>query len=145
MQLGLWKRLKECGVVHRRFRRMLPAARRGRRKSLAAEHPSFSLPPRRVGSGIFLLPPGGGPGISPSPGEGSEIFLPPLGGRAGIFLPPLGGRAGIFLPPPGGGLGWGCTQADRALGRILRGGGIVVNCPSLWRTSRQPSSWTIRW
>lgn len=36
------------------------------------------------------------------------------------------------------------TQADREFGRTLRSGGIAVNRPSLWRTSRQPSSWTIR-
>ncbi|MDQ6713376.1 MAG: hypothetical protein M3Z28_09360 [Candidatus Dormibacteraeota bacterium] len=35
-------------------------------------------------------------------------------------------------------------QAERALGITGRGGGIVLNRPSFWRISRQPSSWTIR-
>jgi hypothetical protein len=36
------------------------------------------------------------------------------------------------------------TQADRELGITGRGGGMALNRPSLWRTSRQFSSWTIR-
>jgi hypothetical protein len=35
-------------------------------------------------------------------------------------------------------------QADRALGMTRRAGGVAVNRPSLWRSSRQPSSCTIR-
>src|SRR5712692_5454666 len=101
MQLGLGKRLKVSGVVHR--------------DSAVCYQPHLSPSPRWTAL-VGLFKP-----IARWAGQADRA--PGWSGRS---------RA---VP----------AQADRALGTTRRGGGIAANRPSLWRTRRQPSSWTIRW